>query len=391
MIHPWGIKCVRAVLADGRASIGRLDDDSILWADPIHSEFEIEKAWESAILTGDGRILVDVGHWRLIDITQEVHKLFGGVVDISYIYCNTQIIVIITSDAVGLFSLNPPESEAFIRYSIIHRFPCEITSYTTVWSRRYGFVSADKGLFWLEIGNSQEHLGSPGYWRVEAEIVETASICGISSNSFFTMLLTEDGRVYAQKNRWHGGIYIPFKQIMIPHGEHVIKIVMTLVDVFYVTAAGNCFYSKTGMGNWEEPPVQLNLQGYHIENIQELGHNFVVWSDRGLCILHVVKPQRSDGSFFFLYKTRRKILKQYSSGTIQPHLLPFSDNIVRAEMLLERIYFFTDEGHAYWTNSLDDPSTTITRDLFFDTNPLAVEKSTCSIRSARSVVRTNTC
>lgn len=383
-----------AVLTDNRIAVGSFDDDSISWDKP--QDLEIQKvsicAGRIAILTGDGHVLVGSRPQSLSDITQEVHEIFGGDKDIRDISCGDREVMIMTRDAIALVCFSPISDRTITSYKSVHRFQQEINLCPDRWPQNKGLVrTVDNSLFWVEDDRHYtDRTGSPDCLPVEAvEFDEAASISEIRENYHFTMLLMQDGRVLTSETP---GNYChkPFKPIVFPYGECIAKIIQFHEDIFFIGVTGNCYHLGTGADEWGMPPVLLNR--HVVEDVCRLGYDIAIHCDNGLRILYTPIPQRTVGQWFKenkkRYRSKQEILKQYMDGTRQPQLLTFpGDNIVSSIRLRGCTYFITDEGHALWTSSLDESvEPVITRDMFFDANPLVVKRSACSIRSAGSLI-----
>lgn len=405
MIHLW---CNRAlvILADGRVLNRRLDDGDgpTEWTNieclngSVIKEAGVGNVMFPA-LTSDERILIcfDTRHTPL-DITPKVYEVFGRTASIKDIRLRGHTLIVWTNDSIGLFEI---KNKSVIGGRVLYRHPCEIDIQSI--GSRWGLAKGiDGALVWYcdrrGLGEIQIEPAAIN-WQVQPiDFHERGRISKIFCIYFEMLLLMDDGRVYVRQDpvrtRWGPRVNpepSQFRQVIFPDGECVIKIVITVADIFYITAAGSCYHAVNGMSaDWEMKPALLEfLSGYLVERIYSIGFDFVIqYGGNRLCVLYVSRPLDDDGRPIG-YGDRRNAFDSYTNGTKIPRLLPFLDNkaIVLIKTLFDRIYFVTDEGHAFWTTDMGEQiEPVITRDTFFDANPIAVKRNACSIRSARSLL-----
>lgn len=400
MIHRWDLEHAVAVAADGAVSIGSCSSDSpVSWTrlqfpDVIIAQKVSTRLPMLAILTSDNRILICFDpKERFEDITPGVHEILDPL-DIRHIsICDTQTIMIITSNRIVVIEADRvDEGRVTVKGRVICETQYEFDIHSTDWSGGSGTVrTSDNCLH--RISKHRGRGSSLDRWSSEQlEFSGGADISKIVCDSYAVFLLMCDGTVYARNSFgiWGSGYSRPFEQIMFPEGEAIIKIVLAFCDIFFISAAGSCYYAKEYSFS-KKKAIDAQIQGlcrYMVEDICEASYGWIVQHSGGrICILHTVLPKV--GNILKLYPHNKRVFEQYIDGTKRPRSLAFFDNktIVSVKILFNRTYFVTDEGHAYWTKEFDEETEPIiTRDLYFDDNPIAVKRGTQSIRSARSIL-----
>lgn len=398
MIIDWSFRAL-APLADGRvvSAVIPLADisstDTISWLDADDSLTDIAfmriccEGRTLAVVTLDNRILVGLCYgsyywWSpdpkpfpsLKDITQTV----GDITTIHDIYVGNQTLIINTGLQLIIVTLAADGSVSKVG-SV--DFQCEIDA---VCAGRYcGLVkTVDHRLF--EVG-----VFDPEQNEAPTEIV-FRDVQGISEMVDFsgrTFLLMDNGWVYEQKNS--------FKRFMFPNDETITKIIDAGDQILYLTASGRLYRT---VKQRDKPVLLEELCEFFIEAVTVLrNESMVVIQHDGnkLSLLHFKYMRYQTRGF----KTRLSLVK------VEP--LSFFDDkgIVSISAVINKfayICFVSDEGHVYWSrwdkeNALFCVGTLVkswicepragpfTRDPFFDANPLAVNRSVCSIRSAHSI------
>lgn len=413
MIHLWDSDHAVAVMADGKVSIGSCNNDSVTWANiqgfgKVTAKKVCVQTGSLAILTSDNRILVSLDpQERLRSITASIHRITGPATIIKDIFSHRQTIIIITSDTVALADVKRKwiaidKHKDTISVRIAHRFSCEIDLWSEDWSWDWGAVrTRDNRLYRISKDDYIDHSSfeeQPACWITEELVFHDSSSISEITGSLHTMfLLMDDGRVYAQKvpAGFPHGSNKAFQQVLFLDGESVVKIVPTIYVVFFITAEGRCYQSQKGLCRGPMvPQIQLqSLREYFVEDIRELRCGCAVRHSNGsLCILHTSLVQDKDICVAMLGPCVQETFEQYVSGTGIPRPIPFFDDksVVSIWVLFGRIYFVTDEGHVFWAQHFDETmEPIITRDTYFDTNPLAVKIGTQTIRSAGSTLDDN--
>ena len=427
MIYRWDSTHAVAVAADGKVSIGSCNDGSVSWSGEIRelcdrrtddtesmlpdskrsslqcpNEITAQKVCVRlsmlAILTSDNRILICFNPQdQFEDITPDVCRILQGTTDIRYIaVCYTQTIMIMTSNRIAIIEVDDKHGwigKYRIKGRILYETQYEIDMHSADWTAGSGTIrTTDNCLHRINHRSSYSSKESSlDCWRIEQlEFHDISSISEIVGDCYYVFLIMYDGTVYARNflGIWGPEYLGPFKQVVFPEHEAIIEIVLAFCDIFFITDAGNCYYAKDFLRSKGAIEGQIrSLSGYLVEDICETGNGWAIRHSGCVCILHTVLPQI--GPILKLYPHDKKVFEQYVSGTKKPRELSFFNDkaIVSIKTLFDGIYFITDEGHVFWTNDFDETmDPVITRDTYFDANPLAVKKNTCSIRSARSLL-----
>ena len=409
MIYRWDSTHAVAVMADGKVSISSCsDDESVSWLDHqfpdgVTAQKVCVQLSMLVMLTSNNRVIVCLGPKNSFeDITADVYQILQGTLDIRNIdICADRTIVIITSNRVAIVEADVQRMEYIVTFKgrILCETQCEIDMHTVDCHR--GCVAVRTTNNCLYRVNKSGTIRGPGSslstWNIQLlEFHDGANVCEIVCNGYSMFLLMHNGTVYAQ-NFLGGELRCEtprlFRQITFPENETVIKIVVVCVGVFFITAAGNCYYASEhtcNMGGAIEIQL-LSLCVDIVEDIYALRYGWAVQHSGGcVCILHTASlPNRNDG-----VKPYQHVFEQYADGTAKPRLIPFFDDksVVSIVRLFKRTYFITNKGHVYWfedwTVDFDETTElTIARDPYFDANPLAVKRGAQSIRSACSLLK----
>lgn len=397
MLHHWDLTHAVAVTADGEVLIGSRVGESVSWtALPDLEGVQVEKVCAErgllAILTSDGRVLVSFDpEGRLQDITANIHEILGKTTDIKHISICGHTIAIITADAVSLAKV---DSKYEVEGRVIGRFGPDISLYSVDWSGGWGVVRSGNTLHWFGMScvfHDFIKASSPQYWQTHAlEFHDTASISEIAGNTFAMFVTLSDGRVYTRPVPWNERFMsCLFELITLPSKEPITIIVLASFSAVFITDAGNCYHSKTGSCRGDAVLTQIqSLCEYVVENIYELKHGCMIQHSSGrLCILHTRSSQNDGRPKRNPYDQRQ--YRQYMDTTKEPRHISFFDDktVISVTSIFGCIYFITCDG-VYWSCHFDEATEpVITRDTYFDANPLAVKRGTQSIRSALSALR----
>lgn len=401
MIHNWD-KYTLAVLADN-GTVLTAGGNPLKWSSidalaGLAIKHICSQGRVLAVLTEDNRILVCIHRQnRLEDITPTVHKVFGRAVDIVSIYVYYPVLVIIAMDGIGLIHVQPSEKtssglEIMQTSRVLCCFPSEVNLWAVDQRYNWGFVRTnDNSLHWFGHSSGSEWImwPTPAKWvEYPVEFDNTANIKELHSSTNYMYLLMHDGSVYAKrtphdKDRQQRSKCTRFEQLEI--SQSIDKIVTTAHDIFFITVEGACYHSKVfRSSSMIDIRLLQCLDGCVVENVYALLNDYIVQHDGSkLSILHV-SPHRGINEHN-QWSFRCETFKGYAKGTIKPIPWPFFDDkpIVSVHNLTDRAYLITDEGHAYWISDIDESTEpTVTRDVFFDANPIAVKKGMCMIRSA---------
>lgn len=401
MIIEWSNKAL-AVLVDGRVLIGLSENDRdralIKWHDTDPwavnvAQVQMGRPCETyAILTKDGRLLM--GYWLEIrpeDITPSINKALGTVnVNIDQFFMDSSTLVIRTGNDVHIISVDTsPQYHGkpiMITDVFSYSFHCETDLFNFGYD--HGLVrTTDNRLF--RIGNMHRY-GKAMRWPLlpflpKQELIfhDTANIEHVYIGTEHTLLHMRNGSVYEQglTDRLPTATGEEFEQVCIPGDESVVKIRDGWSVIYYFTPSGLCYYHQIVPVEKTGTPVLIKcLVGMFVEKVY--GSLFAVTTQSGerrLCRLKMRIIRDGRNSY--------EVVDDPGSNT-RPYLEHYpndDENLEGIARLSNHTYFITSDGGAYTSEGYRNGSKPyIVRDPFFDTNPLAIERQTLNIRSARS-------
>ena len=380
-----------ALLADGRA-VTSSQIESGVWLDtedfgrvsiiktcPHIPTFSVmPEAIILAALTTEGRIYVGSKlRKRYEDITSVVSAtLETPITDVSYLFTSYRNVVIGIGDSFTVLTLPINGS---VLMGTLHKFSCMIDLLCFRWN--HGLVKTHDGLlYWFgSMYNPQQNRYNSGWGPYKIEFSDVHNIRQVFCVLNYLMLHMMDGSIYIRKHPSKPeDSNDSFVQLPFPEGTSISRVITGHGLPFFITTEGLCYYSFADLGDPEMRPVLLqSLQKYVIENIFTLNRCMIIqFDDYRLCTM---LPSLKDLNF--------DIFGCYKRGIAEHVFLSFFDNkhIVDIIELLGHTCFITDEGYVYRISGpLDVADVVITRDPFFDANPLAPKMSAQHIRSALS-------
>ena len=377
-----------AILGDGKTIVGTLSSNTCSWsggtlidAEPERIDTTIDSGVIAA-LTYDGRILAGQNTTRLDDITPKLESIMGAdIACIQNICVRGRSVVVWGGSSIGLIklskSINPVSA-----YSCTFKSEIELISIDSEWCL---VKTRDNRLFGVPIKEqSRSSLISGGAPLVldhgtELFFRDTASITEVHAGDTWFVLLLKNCSVYGCE--YYGSLSTPrpIEQIMFPEGEIVVRIVNTGSHIIYLTASNNCYEQNvTGIVNWRwYPNPTLYLTGYVIENIFPGS-----WS-------RIVIQCREARRVGFVLVTYVVSIFPPTSNTKRIVHLPALDGMTLVSVTCGPYYrycFVTDDGKVYWSHNMNSNKPTLTRDTFFDANPIAAERTKAMIGSTRSIL-----
>ena len=350
-----------------------------------------------AVLTTDGRVLIPLLlGGELEDITPIIHRALEGVCGIIngnlitdiHVYQNT----IIARNDTSFCSVK-------VQYTTGVRYEAEsLEVYAHTFDDRIDLVGLGFSYAFIRTANNKLYsIGDSPHHDYPARVIdtiprlvefrETANIQEIIGGNFstHTLFLMNDGSVYgcglADGNRGPRAQVTGaanqslFVRVEFPEGVCVTKIVTYCYQAFFITVAGECYFSDFHNDRTARPgkgllPVLIRaFDDMRVEDVLNVSRCTMV---------------RYDGGNYCSIPNRDAITAEYINGTAKPTLLPFDhdEHITTVARGSGCAYYITDQGHVYNTHpsSACNPS----RVPFFDSNPVAVDGNTVAIPSTRS-------
>ena len=228
------------------------------------------------------------------------------------------------------------------------------------------------------------------------DIADAENINQIICKTHYSFFIMNDGSVRSRSltdRRWDDrDTDGPLRQIDIPAGVCIAKIIAKRSHIFYITTEGLCYYSYSravGRGcpySASRPVLIKALAGCFVENVAATRNGAIVQYDEAgkLCLLQTTYPTGNGG-----LQINGPIDPAYAEGTVSPVPLPFPEDvkIVSVTPADNWVYFTTDRGRVYRHSHrwhLDTDKLGTRKVAFFSENPVAVGSSAARIRSGRS-------
>lgn len=352
-----------------------------------------------AVLTLDGHILAGFGmESPLIDITLSLPDgLNNEQLEDAEIYVSSNVITVKILNSISFLYVLKADScdkSLVVRDSTIDVLPCiiNLSSFATghglirtsdnstylIDASRYTGCSC-KPVDIADAENIQEIVCAPGFTML---IMKNGTVraCGLFSNDWRGKASSFISNDY-KSNDWFPSESNPFVQIEFTDDVSVAKIVTSGLQVFYITTAGQCYYSIADSRNKGSPVLVKGFADYCVENIFIIGGAVIAQGDNGkLCSMWLIHYGPD-------WSIRLAIDDLYGSRCARA--LPVLDNkdIISIDRVGRKLCLTNSEGHVYACEPWDLVYNSLIEEIaFFADNPVMVEHASARIGSTASIL-----
>lgn len=425
MIHNCSLHAL-TLLADGRVcwlnDFRETIEPEIEGPNTVSELLVCSRSGTRAVVTDDGRICVDLFQRReLDDVTAAVcETLKKGVDEIVQVYLDGFTIIARTRDAVCVIVIQTSmpiydpnrlaRSDPNVKHHItgfspsLYTFTSSINMVSVGYGR--GLIRADDGNLYMFNSNipRERVVPKPENDNKDLVLVDidcTASIRKIICDRQRILLHMDDGSVsictlsysFPSERQYYPRSDEDFRRVKFPDDASIAKVVINGSVTFYITTTGLCYFIDSSV-LIPELSLLKALNGYHVENVFCLRYYVaIITQDRKVCLLPMMMLWDARQEGMNMWRGTMGLGAQHASGTVRPFDLPFFDDkdVVSAVQVDNRVYFTTNDGHAYHS-TLEEGTVEprIEPIPFFNANPIAIKDTASMIRSARNTAKLNT-